>query len=48
MKPIDIKRKPYQAPRLKQHASYTMLTGLSVPFNSLFEDPIIETGGKNK
>lgn len=47
MKPIDIK-KPYQAPRLEQHASYSLLTGLSVPFNSLFEDPIIETGGRSK
>ncbi len=48
MKPIDIKRKPYQAPCLEQHASYTLLTGLSIPINGLFDDPIIEQGGSNK
>jgi hypothetical protein len=42
------KPKPYQVPSLEQHASYTLLTGLSVPINSLSFEPIIEKVGKNK
>jgi hypothetical protein len=48
MKPIDIKLQPYHPPRLEQHASYTLLTGLSVPIESLSLDPILEKGGKSK
>lgn len=42
----QVKPKPYQTPRLEQHGSYTLLTGLSVPFNGLLNDPMMEQGGE--
>jgi hypothetical protein len=48
MKPVDIKLQPYQTPRLEQHGSYALLTGLSLPFNGLLNDPMMEQGGEEQ
>ncbi len=39
----QIEKATYQPPRLEQHDSYAMLTGISIPINVFSsEDPLIE------
>jgi hypothetical protein len=40
MKPSRPKRQPYQPPNLEQHATYVLVTGLSVTIKSDLAEPL--------